>query len=129
MDLHNVVVPLLLCLWSGMRLAMVSVILSSSCLSSLPFSLTAFSINSLQLLLSFAVVLHSSPSLSRSPLTQSFYRIIGLPRLLFPPLLGYFLSLFSEACTLYIEIYVGEAIWRSSLIVYLRNDTQETLTA
>ena len=42
------------------------------------FSLTAFSINSLQLLLSFAVVLHSPPTLCRSLLIQSSDPI-GLP--------------------------------------------------
>ena len=53
------------------RLALVTVILSSSFLSSAHFSLTAFLINNLQLLLSFAVVLHSPPTLSRSLITQS----------------------------------------------------------
>ena len=48
------------------------------------FSLTAFSINCLHLLLSFAVALHSPPTLSRSLLTQSFHRILGLTRLPFP---------------------------------------------
>ena len=45
------------------------------------FSLTAFSINSLQLL-SVTVVLHSHPTLSRSLLTQSSHRILCFPRLL-----------------------------------------------
>ena len=53
---------------------------SSSFVSS-PF-LTTFSINSLQLL-SFAVVLHSPPTLSRSILTQSSHRILSIYRLLF----------------------------------------------
>ena len=53
------------------------------------FSLTAFSINSLQLLL-FAVVLHSPPTLSRSLLTQSSHRILGLPRLFWPSDLNQF---------------------------------------
>jgi len=48
------------------------------------FSLTAFSINSLQLLLSFAVVLHSPPTPSRYLFTQSYHHILGLPRLRFP---------------------------------------------
>ena len=64
---YRVVVLILLSLASWGRL--VTVIFSSSFLSSRHFSLTKFSINSLQLLLSFAVVLHSPPSLSRSPLT------------------------------------------------------------
>ena len=72
---------------------MVTAILPSSFLSSPHFSLTAFSINSLQLLLSFAVVLQSPPPLSRSLLAQSSHRIICLPRLLFPPLSGHLLSL------------------------------------
>ena len=76
------VVLLLLSLSSGMRLTMVTVFCSSF-LSSLNSSHTAFSTKSLYLLLYFAVVLHS-PSLSRSPLTQSSHRIIGLPRILIP---------------------------------------------
>ena len=52
------------------------------------FSLTTFSINSLQLLL-FAIVLHSPPNL----LTQSSQRILGLPRLIFLPLSGHLISL------------------------------------
>ena len=67
-----------------MRLATVTVILSSPFISSLRFSLTVFSITSLQLLLSFVVVLHSPPTLSRSLLTQSCRRILGPPRLRFP---------------------------------------------
>ena len=59
------VVPLLLSLSSGMRLALATVIVSLSFLSSLHFFLTVLSVNSLQLL-SFAVVLHSPPTLSRS---------------------------------------------------------------
>ena len=66
---YRVVVLILLSLTSGGQLAMVTVIFSSSFLSSRHFSLTKFSINSLQLLLSFAVVLHSPPTLSRSLLT------------------------------------------------------------
>ena len=54
-----------LSLSSGVRLAVVTVICSSSFLSSRYFSLTAFSINGLQLLISFAVVLHSPPTLPR----------------------------------------------------------------
>ena len=45
--------------------------------------LIAFSINRLKILLFFAVVLHSPSSLSKSLLTQSYHRIIGLPLLLF----------------------------------------------
>ena len=56
--------------------AMVTVVLSSSVLSFPPFSLTTFSIKSLQLLLCSAVVLHSPPTLSRSLLTQSFLCIL-----------------------------------------------------
>ena len=48
------------------------------------FSLMMFSVSGLQIL-SFAVVLHSPPTLSRSLLTQSFHHILSLPRLLFPP--------------------------------------------
>ena len=54
------------------------------------FFLTTFSITSLQLLLSLAVVLHSPPTLSRSLLTQSSHHILDLPRLLFP--FSFFLS-------------------------------------
>ena len=43
------------------------------------FSLTTFSINSLQLLLSFAVVLHSPPTLPRPLLMLSSHHIHGLP--------------------------------------------------
>ena len=50
----------------------------------LTFLSQMFSINSSQLLLSFAVVLHSPPSISRSLLTQSPHHILSLPRLLFP---------------------------------------------
>ena len=77
-------VVLILSLSSGVRLALVevTVILCSSFLSSPHFSLTAFSVNSLQLL--SAVVLHSPPTLSRSLLTQSFHPILGLPHLLVP---------------------------------------------
>ena len=56
------------------------------------FSLAMFSINSLQLILSFAVVLHSPPTLSRSLLAQSSHRILHLPRLLSPPLSGHLIS-------------------------------------
>ena len=70
---------------------MVTIIFSSSFLSSL-FSPT-FSTNILQLLLSFAVVLHSPPTLSTPLLTQSSHRILGLPRLLSPPLSGNLFSL------------------------------------
>ena len=49
-------------------------------------SLTTSSITSLQLRLSFAVVLYSPPTLSRSLLTQSSHRMLGLPRLPFPSL-------------------------------------------
>ena len=48
------------------------------------FFLTTFFINSPQLLLSFAVVLHSSSTLSRHLLTQSSHHNLGFPRLLFP---------------------------------------------
>ena len=51
--------------------AMVTVIIASSFPSSTYFSLTAFSNSSLQLLLSFAVILHSLPTLARSLLKQS----------------------------------------------------------
>ena len=47
-------------------------------------SLTMFSTNSLQILY-FAVIRQSHPSLSRYLLTQSSHRILGLRRLLFPP--------------------------------------------
>ena len=66
------------------EVAMVTVIFSLSFLSSPHFSPTVFSINSLQLLLTFAVVLHSPPNLSLSLLTQSSHHILGLLRLLFP---------------------------------------------
>ena len=49
----------------------------------LHFSLTAFSINNLQLL-SLAAVLRSPLTLSRSLLTQSSHHILGLSCLLFP---------------------------------------------
>ena len=71
-----------LSLSSGVRLAMVAVNFSLSFLSSSHFSLPTFSITSLQLL-SFAVVLHSPPTLSRSLLTQSSHRIFSLSP--FPP--------------------------------------------
>ena len=48
------------------------------------FSLATFSINSLQLLLSVAIVLHSTPTLSSSQQVQFFHRVLGLPRLLLP---------------------------------------------
>ena len=51
--------------------------------SLLTFFLTTFSIYDLQLLLSFAVVPQSPPTLSRSLLTQSAHRILGFPRLFF----------------------------------------------
>ena len=41
----------------------------------------------------FCCVLHSPPTLSRSLLTQSSHRIIGLPRLLSPPLFGHLISM------------------------------------
>ena len=85
------VVHLLFSLSSGVRLAKVTVIFSSSFLSSPHFSLSVLSINSLQLLLSLTFVLHSPPTLSRSLLTQSSHRILGLPRLLSPPFSGYLL--------------------------------------
>ena len=53
------------------------------------FSLTNFSINCLQLRLSFAALRHSPPTLSRylfTLLRQSSHCIIDLHRLLFPPL-------------------------------------------
>ena len=74
------------------------------------FYITVFSINSLQLL-SFAVVLHSPPTLSRSLFAQSSHPILALPHLpfltslssppfphlpfltsLFPPLSGHLIS-------------------------------------
>ena len=58
------------------EVVMVTVVFSSSFLSSPHFSLTVFSINCLQLLLSVAGVLHSLPSLSRSLLTQSSHRVL-----------------------------------------------------
>ena len=61
---------------------------SLSFLSSPHFSLTPFSVNSLQLLLSFAALLHSPPNLSRSLLTQFSRRILGLPRHLCFPLIS-----------------------------------------
>jgi len=54
------VVLVLLSLSPGLRLAVVTVTLSSSFLSSPHVSLTAFSVNSLQFLISFAGVLHFS---------------------------------------------------------------------
>ena len=81
------VVLLLLPLSSRVRLVMVTLVLSSSFLSFLSsphLSCIAFSITSLQLLLSFAVVLNSPPTFSRSLLTQSSHRIPGLPRLISP---------------------------------------------
>ena len=59
------------------EVAMVTVIFSSSFLSSPHFSLTEFSIARLQIPPFF------SPSISRSPLSQSSHRILWLPRLLF----------------------------------------------
>ena len=58
---------------------MVTLIFPLDFLSSPHFSLTIFCVNSLQLLLSLAVVLHSPPTLSRSLLTQSSCRIIPTP--------------------------------------------------
>ena len=69
------------------EVAMVTVIFSSSFLSSPYLSLTIASINSLQLL-SFAAVLHSPPTLSRSLLTQSSAFLVSV----FPPLSGHLLS-------------------------------------
>ena len=48
------------------------------------FSLTILYTISVQLFLSFAVVLHSPPTLSRSLFTHSSLRILGFPRLLLP---------------------------------------------
>ena len=62
--------------------------LLSSFLSSPHVPVTAFSITRLQLLMSFAVVLHSPLTLSRSVLSQSSRRIFSHPRLLFPSFLG-----------------------------------------
>ena len=75
---------------SGVRLAMVTVIFSSSLLPSL--SLPMSSVKSLKLLLSHNI-LHSYPTLSRPLLTQSSHRILCLPRLLFPPLSVHLISL------------------------------------
>ena len=47
------------------------------------FNLTTFSVNSLQLLLSCAAVLHSPPTSFASLLTQSSHRSLGFPRLPF----------------------------------------------
>ena len=52
------------------------------------FSLTTFSINRPKLLLYFSVVLHSLPTLSRSLLTQSSHRILGLLYVISPQLCG-----------------------------------------
>ena len=76
-------VLLLTSLSSGVSLAMVTVVFFF-CLFFPHFSLTMFSITSLQLVLSFVVVLHSPPTLSRSLLTQSSLHIHGLSRLPFP---------------------------------------------
>ena len=59
----------------------VTVVLFSCFLSK--YSVTAFSVDSLQFLLYFAVVLRSYTTLSRCLLTQSSPRILGLPRHLF----------------------------------------------
>ena len=76
---HYVVVLLLTSLSSGVMVAMVSVsIVSFLPLLFPPCSLTIFCTKSLQFLLSFAVVLHSS--FSHSPL----HRSLCLPPLLFP---------------------------------------------
>ena len=85
-DTYYHFVLLLLSLPSGVRLATVTIILSSSFLSSPHFSLTAFSINSLQFILCFAIVLHSPPTLSKSHSQSS-----SPPSFL--PLSGYLLSL------------------------------------
>ena len=66
--------------YHGVRLPMVTIIFF---FDSPHLSLTAVSINSLQLLLCF-VVFRSPPTLSRSLITQSFHRILGLPHLHFP---------------------------------------------
>ena len=57
------------------------------------FALTTFSINGLQLLLFFAFVLHSSPTLSRPLLTRSSHRILGLLRFLSPSTSGHLVYL------------------------------------
>ena len=80
---YNYKCIVVLLLLSGVRLAMITIIFSSSFFSSPHFSPTAFSFTSL-LLLSAALVPHSPPTLSKSLLTQSSHRIIGLPRLPFP---------------------------------------------
>ena len=78
---RNVITLMLFSSWCPCRQD-ITVIVSSS--FSFPhFSLPAFSITSLQLV-SFAVVLHSPPTLSRYLLMQSFHRILGFPRLFFP---------------------------------------------
>ena len=76
----SVVVLLLVFLSTRVRFAMVTVVFFF--IFSFLTSLTTFSINRLQLL-SFAVVLHSPPTLLRSFLTQSSHHILSLPRLLF----------------------------------------------
>ena len=70
------------------EVAMATVISSLSFLSSSHFSLATFSITSLQLLPSFAIVLPSPPTRSRSLLAQSSHYIPGLPHLHFNPLSG-----------------------------------------
>ena len=57
-NVRNFVVLLLLSLSSGMRLAMVTVVFSSFFISSPYFSLTTFSISSLQIVLPVSVGLH-----------------------------------------------------------------------
>ena len=80
----GIIVLLLLSLSSGVMLPKTTVIFSSSFLSSPHLSLTTFSITSVQLILAFAVVLHSPPTLSIPLSTQLSHRILGLPRLLSP---------------------------------------------
>ena len=81
---------------------MVTVIFSSSHLPCPYFSLSTFSISSVQFIFVAVVlvVLYSPPILSRSLLTQPFHRIIGLPHLLFPSICwasGLFAILFSHS--------------------------------
>ena len=77
----NYVVHLLASVSPGVRLAMVTIIFFFVFPQ---FYLTMFSNSSLQLLLSFAVVLHSPPRLTRPLLTKSSHCIFSLPCVLFP---------------------------------------------
>ena len=79
----HIVVLLLLSLSARVKMALATVIYSSSSLYSLHCSLIAFSIPNLQLL-SLDVLLHSPPTHSRSLLAHSSHRILRLPRPLFP---------------------------------------------